>query len=234
MGVMDYDAVFWDIGGVLLDPASVREAHARFVERLLDARGVDRDPREALREWRDAVGRQFHERDGTAYQSAMDAYAVAVEDLLGTELAEDEWFPLFRETGRSYLRPTPHAHDVVAAFDDAGVYQGVVSDVDTEEGEFILSQFGVLDRVDDVTTSEEVGRTKPDDAMFETALAKSGVAPERTVMVGDRYDHDVAGAARHGIQAVAFGPDADGPEAAYRIDDLRDLLDIVAVRGDRG
>ncbi|GAA0655873.1 HAD family hydrolase [Salarchaeum japonicum] len=230
---MDYDAVFWDIGGVLLDVDSVREAHTRFMERFVAAHGLDVAPRAALEEWRGVVGRQFRERDGNAYQSAREAYALALAELVGRDLTDDEWFPLFRETSQRYLRPTPHTREVVAALADAGVYQGIVSDVDTEEGEFILSLFGVLDHVDDVTTSEAVGRTKPDDAMFETALAKSPVAPERTLMVGDRYDHDVAGAARHGIRGVAFGANADGPDASHRIDDLRDVLDIVGVRGDR-
>lgn len=231
---MKYDAVFWDIGGVLLDVDSVREAHTRFMERFVAAQGLDADPHAALEEWRGVVGRQFRERDGNTYQSAREAYALALAELVGRDLSDDEWFPLFRETSERYLRPTPHAREVVAALADAGVYQGIVSDVDTEEGEFILSLFGVLDHVDDVTTSEAVGRTKPDDAMFETALTKSHVAPERTVMVGDRYDHDVAGAARHGIHGVAFGPDAHGPDASHRIDDLRAVLDIVDIpRGGR-
>ncbi|MGB9986070.1 HAD family hydrolase [Salarchaeum japonicum] len=230
---MDYDAVFWDIGGVLLDVDSVREAHTRFMERFVAAHGLDVNPQAALEQWRGAVGRQFREREGNAYQSAREAYALALADLAGRDLADDEWFPLFRETSARYLRPTPHARAVVAALADAGVYQGIVSDVDTEEGEFILSLFGVLEHVDDVTTSEAVGRTKPDDAMFETALSKSPVTPERTVMVGDRYDHDVAGAARHGIHGVAFGENADGSDASHRIDDLRAVLDIVGVRGER-
>lgn len=230
---MEYDAVFWDIGGVLLDADSVREAHTRFMERFVAAQGLDADSRAALEEWRGVVGRQFRERDGNTYQSAHEAYALALAELVGHSLDDDEWLPLFRDTSTRYLRPTPHARAVVSGLADAGVYQGVVSDVDTEEGEFILSLFGVLDNVNDVTTSEAVGRTKPDDAMFETAISKSPIAPERTVMVGDRYDHDVAGAARHGIHGVAFGSGADGADATYRISDLRDVLDIVGVRGDR-
>jgi len=226
---MEYDAVFWDIGGVLLDLSSVQEAHHRFIERFVAAEDVGRDPAEALSAWRSTVGRQFREREEHSFQSAMDAYALATSELAGRDLDHDDWFPLFRETSERYLRPNPGAREVVAALADAGVYQGIVSDVDTEEGEYILDTFGILDHVDDVTTSEAVGRTKPHDAMYETALSKSTVPPERTVMVGDRYDHDVAGAAHHGINGVAFGEDADGPKAAHRISTLRDLLVIVGV-----
>ena len=223
-----YDAVFWDIGGVLLDVSSVRAAHAAFVERLVDRHGGSMDGDEALDVWRRAVGRQFDERDGTEFRSARAAYAVATEAVLGRSVPEDEWFPLFRATVRDHLRPNPGASEVTARLADAGIYQGIVSDVDAEEGEFLLDHLNVLAHVDDVTTSEEVGRTKPDSAMFETALEKSPVLAERTVMVGDRYEHDMAGAAEHGIRPVSHGAD-DGPAVAYVADDLSDVLSIVDV-----
>ncbi|WP_433629548.1 HAD family hydrolase [Halomicrococcus sp. NG-SE-24] len=221
-----YDAVFWDIGGVLLDVSSVRAAHAAFVERLVDRRGGSMDADEALEVWRRAVGQHFEERDGTEFRSARTAYAKATETVLGGSVSEDEWFPLFRATVRDYLRPNPGASEVTARLADAGVYQGIVSDVDAEEGEFLLDHLDVLAHVDDVTTSEEVGRTKPDSAMFEAALEKSPVPAERTVMVGDRYEHDMAGAAEHGIRPVSYGAD-DGPAVEYVADDLWDVLSIV-------
>jgi putative hydrolase of the HAD superfamily len=48
-------------------------------------------------------------------------------------------------------------------------------------------------------------------------------------MIGDRYEHDVAGASAAGLDAVAYGADAHGPAADHRIDDLRELPDIVGV-----
>ncbi|MFC7165159.1 HAD family hydrolase [Halospeciosus flavus] len=223
-----YDAVFWDIGGVLLDLASVREAHAAFVARLVEEFDVDADPDDALERWREVVGEHFRTREGTEFRSAVDGYGEAVDVVVGREVPRDEWFPLFRESTREHVQSVPHAREVVRRLHEAGVYQGVVSDVDTEEGLFLLEQFGVREFLDDVTTSEEVGKTKPNPAMFETALAKSPHPPERTVMVGDRYEHDVAGAAEHGIDGVSHGAD-DGPAVAHEITDLRELLAVVGV-----
>jgi len=90
----------------------------------------------------------------------------------------------------------------------------------------MLERFGVRERFDSITTSEEVGRTKPDPAMFETALETAGVDPERSLMIGDRYDHDVKGAADMGMHGVAFGAD-DGPAVSYRIETPTDVLEIV-------
>lgn len=223
-----YAAVFWDIGGVLLDLSSVRDAHAAFVERLLTDREHEESVADALETWRDVVGDHFRSREGTEFRSALDGYGKGVDAILGEHVPREEWFPVFREAGGAHLRATPHAREVLEHIHDAGVYQAVVSDVDDEEGRFILDHLGLLDVLDDVTTSESVGRTKPDDAMFEAALAKSPHPAGRTLMVGDRYDHDIAGAAAHGIHPVAFGAD-DGPAVAHRIDDLRDLLEILGV-----
>ena len=63
--------------------------------------------------------------------------------------------------------------------------------------------------------------------MYDAALDAWGGDPADAVMVGDRYEHDVAGTVDAGLAAVAFGPDARGPKATYEISDLRELPDIV-------
>lgn len=223
-----YDAVFWDIGGVLLDLDSVRASHEAFLREFLAARDVEVSVADALAEWREVVGAHFRERDGTAFRSALEGYGKGVDAIVGEHVPRDAWFPAFREAGREHLRATPRARGVLERLHRDGVYQAVVSDVDDEECAFILDHLGLAPFLDDVTTSESVGRTKPDDAMFEAALEKSPHSPEKTVMVGDRYDHDVAGAAAHGIRPVAFGAD-DGPAVAHRITDLAEVLEILGV-----
>ena len=66
--------------------------------------------------------------------------------------------------------------------------------------------------------------------MFETALEKADVDPVRAVMVGDRYEHDMAGASAHGIATVAYGAE-DGPAVDYRLDDLRRLPAFLGFEG---
>lgn len=222
-----YEAVLWDVGGVLLDVESVRHAHAAFVERFVDEFGADADPETALERWRGAVGEHFRSRDGTEFRSARDAYRRAAREVV-PDVGEEDWFPLFRAASEEHLRANDGAREVLAALASAGVYQGVLSDVDAEEGEFILSHLGLREYLDDVTTSEAVGRTKPDRAMYEAALSKSPHPADRTIMVGDRYDHDCAGAADAGVHPVAFGAD-DGPAVEHRVTSLRQVPDVVGV-----
>lgn len=153
-----------------------------------------------------------------------------------TMVPDEEWRPLFEAVSDETLRPSPGAPATVRALDDADCYLGVVSDIDTWEAERMLSAFGVRDRFDRVTTSEAVGRTKPDPAVFDAALAHLPVAPERALYVGDRYGHDMRGGKRAGLTTVAHGGSAAESAAEdtddvvdYVVSDLRELLAIVGV-----
>ena len=116
-----------------------------------------------------------------------------------------------------HVRPNPGATTVVERLAGTGRHQGIVSDADADECRFILEQLGVSAFVDAVTTSEDVGRTN-----------RAGVDPSRAVMVGDRYEHDMQGAARLGIRTVAFGCEV-GPAVTHRIGDLPELLALLGV-----
>lgn len=223
-----YDAVFWDLGGVVVDLASVREGYAAFLAELAERHPPDvADPQAT---WTEELGAHFRGRDGTEYRTAAEGYRRATAALYDDPPPESVWGPLFEEVTRAALRPEPGAVETLRALDDAGVYQAAVSDVDTAEAVRMLETFGVRELFTDLTTSEAVGYTKPDARMFETALAKAPVGPDRVVMVGDRYEHDVEGASDAGIDAVAYGADAAGPAADHEIDDLAALLDVVGVR----
>lgn len=226
----EWEAVFWDIGGVILALDSVQGAHAEFVADLCERYRVDATVKEAVDTWRTAVGEYFREREGTEFRSARDGYHRGVEAVVGEEVPREEWQPRFDEIVRSSIEPVPGAVETIERLADRDLHVGVISDVDDAEGREMLERFGVREQFDSITTSEAVGRTKPDPAMFETALETAGVDPERSLMIGDRYEHDVKGAAESGLHGVAFGAD-DGPAVAYRIESPEDVLEIVD--GDR-
>ncbi|WP_254524820.1 HAD family hydrolase [Natrinema caseinilyticum] len=231
-GRTDWDAVFWDIGGVILALDTVQAAHADFIGDVLERHDVDATLEEAIETWRTTVGDYFRERDGTEFRSARDGYHRGIASIVGEPVPREEWEPRFDTVVRSSIEPVPGAPETIARLADRTLHVGVISDVDDAEGRQMLEQFGVRKYFDSITTSEEVGRTKPDPAIFETALEKADVDPERSLMIGDRYEHDVEGAAEMGIHGVAFGAD-DGPAVSYRIESPEDVLEIVSGRGER-
>lgn len=231
---MEYEAVFWDIGGVILDLESVRTGHRAFVGAL--AAEYDLDVEKALETWREELGTHFTTREGTEFRSARVGYQRAVTAMVGREITEEEWLPVFERATDENLEPVSETVTTIRRL-DGHVHQGVVSDIDTWEGERLLEQFGVRKHLDAVTTSEEIGRTKPDSAMFETALDKAGVDPVQALMVGDRYTNDMEGASQVGIDTAAFGgsaseADSDDPAVTYHIEDPFEIGALVGIERD--
>lgn len=77
----------------------------------------------------------------------------------------------------------------------------------------LFGEIRLLERLDAIALSAEVGKRKPHAAIFESALEQAGVAPGEAVMVGDRLREDVGGAQAIGmmaIQALWFARDDSG------------------------
>lgn len=221
---MSYDAVCFDIGGVIVELKSVREGYALFLDRL----GEEYDlPERAFEEWKSVLGTHFKSREGTEYNTAKAGYRKATNALFEEPPAEEEWWPIFEDATRERLRPEPGVVEAIRTIAARDTHVGIVSDIDTVEAEKMLTTFEVWDCFDAVTTSEAVGFTKPDPRMYEAALAAADVAPADAVMIGDRYKHDIEGAVDAGLDAVAYGPDAKGPKATYEIDSMDELPELV-------
>jgi putative hydrolase of the HAD superfamily len=227
----DFDAVLFDIGGVILKLGSVAAAQETFAERFVETYDVGATPAEALATWREAAGQHFHERDGTEYRQGRVAYEKGVRAVLGEDPPDDQWRDILHDAALEHRQPVEGAVEIIEALGATDLHLGVVSDIDENEAHEILESFGVHDQFDAITTSEEVGRTKPDPAMFETAMERAGTDPARTLMIGDRYENDMTGATEHGIRTAAHGAE-DGPAVDYVLEDIRDVLDVVGVERD--
>jgi putative hydrolase of the HAD superfamily len=225
MSETNYQTVFWDIGGVIVELASIRAGYAKFIDELATEHGLD--PDDALERWKTALGDHFRGREGNTYRLAREGYAKATEALLDDP--PSDWQSRFNTAIDEAIRPEDGAVETIKTLSASGIRLAIVSDVDTPEADRMLGEFGVRDHFEHVTTSEAIGYTKPDDRMFQDAIEGMDADPEQTLMIGDRYDHDIAGAAELGIQTVGYGKDAWGPKADYEIDEIRAVLDIVGI-----
>jgi HAD superfamily hydrolase (TIGR01549 family) len=96
----------------------------------------------------------------------------------------------------------------------------------------VLERQGLVDRVDAIVLSSEVGKRKPHPAIFEGALDELGVDATEALFVGDRVEADVLGASRVGmktVQALWFRAD-DSPlevEADFQAFTQMDVLNVV-------
>ena len=95
-----------------------------------------------------------------------------------------------------------------------------------------LDEQGLTDRLDVVVFSSELGRRKPDPAIYRAALDPLGVAPEAALFVGDRLVEDVRGPAELGLrtaQALWFRAEEGGAgiEPDFRAFTQLDVLNAV-------
>ena len=78
-------------------------------------------------------------------------------------------------------------------------------------------------------TSEKAGVKKPDPAIFEYALDKTGANPGNSLMIGDDYEVDILGADNIGMDQVFFDPEKQSPGngSTYKISSLAELKEFL-------
>lgn len=67
-----------------------------------------------------------------------------------------------------------------------------------------LNNSGIKKYFSTVTTSEEVGLKKPHPVIFEIALKKACVSPQKSIMIGDSLEADIIGAKNAGMNTLFF------------------------------
>ncbi len=96
----------------------------------------------------------------------------------------------------------PGVVELMAAARRLGLKLGIASSSPREWVAGYLRQFGLLERFDSLSCSDDVARTKPDPALYLTALRRLGVAPHEAIALEDS-PNGVLAAKRAGIYCVA-------------------------------
>jgi putative hydrolase of the HAD superfamily len=182
--VVHFDAVLFDFGDTLFHraggpPVMVELARRRGADvteaqmrAIWDAVQAEARTPYALARGRD-LSEEAHTREWLALYAAFDA----VVDGLGAAVFEHEMAP-------GGWVPFTDVEPVLRTLRDAGVRVGVVSDA-AWDIRVMFEAAGIRELVDTFVLSYEVGVIKPAPDGFLRACADLGVAPERTLMVGD-------------------------------------------------
>lgn len=111
------------------------------------------------------------------------------------------------------IRPDPIAGAHEAIRELAGKYKlGIISDAIYSPGRVlreILKREGLYDCFSAFVYSDEVGRSKPDPRVFDSAVEQLGVPISEIVHIGDRDHNDVKGPHKMGARAVLFTASKD-------------------------
>jgi len=115
--------------------------------------------------------------------------------------------------GSLEFTPYPDVEPALRELRERGLTLVVASNWDCSLPEW-LARAGVLELVDGVVTSAEVGAAKPSPRVFVRALAIAGAEPGEALHVGDKVDNDVEGAAAAGVRGVLLQREGDPPPGA--------------------
>ena len=108
----------------------------------------------------------------------------------------------------------PDAGRLLGTVKKLGLRCIVFSNAMWRDGDAYLRDFrslGVLDLVDAVVSSVDIGYRKPHAKMFEAALALAGCAPSACVVIGDSEVKDIRPAVRLQMLAMLVAIDSDPP-----------------------
>jgi phosphoglycolate phosphatase len=118
-------------------------------------------------------------------------------------------------SGEEGVRLFPRVEEGLAALGDAGHLLAVATGKSRKGLDRILSAFGLRDRFAATRCADE-GFPKPHPDMLEKLMDLLGVAPERTLMIGDTtHDLQMASNARTHALAVTYGAHAPETLAAH-------------------
>jgi putative hydrolase of the HAD superfamily len=142
-------------------------------------------------------------------------------ELPGLDHARARWTML----GALEFTPFPDALEGLGALRRRGLALVVVSNWDCSLPDW-LGPTGLLELVDGVVTSADVGAAKPDPAVFRRALDLAGVDGAGAVHVGDSLDNDVQGARAAGIRPILVRREGTGPAG---VETVRALTEVPAL-----
>lgn len=154
----------------------------------------------------------------------------------GFEVTADPFDATYAIAGAKFDLTFSDLADVALAIRNGARFIGTNSDrtYPTERGQ-VPGAGSILALFTAATDREPTVIGKPNAPMFEEAMSRLGVAPEATMMVGDRYETDIAGALTLGMMTVGVltGIDTRANFAAQAapphliLDGLPDLLALL-------
>jgi putative hydrolase of the HAD superfamily len=203
----EVDTVLFDLDDTLHDDTNAYREAARLVaesiarERPVDVRAlVDAYDGAAMGFWSALTTEHLtlaigNERERMWYEALRK---VGIDDRSLARRAADAYV----RARADVLVLAPGAVDLLTALRGRGCKLGLVTNGFAATHHDKIDRLGLRERMDAFFLADEVGMVKPDPALFAHACRVLGSVPERSAMVGDRYDRDIRGAREAGLFTV--------------------------------
>ncbi|PPH65842.1 HAD family hydrolase [Rathayibacter rathayi] len=224
----------FDLDDTLFAHASaVREgivAHAASLGAAYDA-----DPLDVQHRWHLLEEEHYHRylAGKLDYEGQRRARATAFAAAVGVALTPEEASSWFRGYLAHYVAAWTLHDDALPVLDRlnaAEIRIGIITNgvLDFQLGK--IEGTGLVDRIEHVIASGDVGVAKPDARIFAAACERFGVAPADALYVGDRLGTDAIGAATAGLRGVWLDR-VGGPEHGRTLPPEALALDVRRIGG---
>ena len=216
------DTVLFDLDDTLHDDtAAYKAAAARVAADVAADRGIDAGSlldayvAEANGFWKklstEHLTTPIHDTRTQLWYDAL--VAVGVADIAFARVCADRY-----NTYRAdELELAPGAMELLVALRERGCKIGIVTNGFAATHHEKIDRLALRAQIHALFVADEMGMVKPDPRVFVHACEALGSDPERTAMVGDRYDRDITGAQEAGLYTVLIDvhaiPIPDGSRA---------------------
>jgi len=206
--------IFFDFGGTLMDEKSDERAHEELMKAIEKRYGFN--AKELLASYNEAMRKNVA---GGVWHNTLD---IAQDWFLSlvkggpTNWLLEEYFRVHKKC----VKLNDGAVEILESFAPLGL----ISDADTQYIEFQIKD--IRRYFSSITTSEEAGYAKPDRAVFELALKKSGLRANECIYVGNSVERDVRGAKSMGFKTVlVFGESEEADYCAKNLYECKKILE---------
>ncbi len=201
--------IFFDLDETLINNASGVEAMITgLYDSHLSALGPENQSRfiQALTQQAGTMWQRMFEPGMSGRSVMVESFRQAIRSVGGdTDVAAD-MFELFIEKATTGARPCDNAIEVLQAVKDLGITTGIITNGFRELQTAKIRYHGFHELIDQVVISEQAGAHKPDQKIFEYALALVNEEAVNAWHIGDHPVNDIRGAAGVGITGIHYDP----------------------------
>ena len=146
-----------------------------------------------------------NELNNTASCHNKNIYFKHLMEIFGINLSNlDKLYELYWDTFLNNIKCFKGVKNFIKWNKKLGIKIGILTDYETEYQIKKLNKLELLDYIDIIVTSEEVGIEKPSCQMFLTILNKLNLNFDEVIMMGDNFDKDICGALNVNIFSYWF------------------------------
>ncbi len=216
----DDRVVFFDVDDTLLDTSTFAQTARKAAIELMVDNGLPLDKDEAY-----GVLKTIIRNKGSNYGKHFNVLTKVVlghEDPMLVALG----MITYHNVKMALLRPFAETTDSLIYLKSQGYRLAVISNGITIKQWEKLVRLNIYSFFDEVITSEEVGRKKPDKLIYDVALGKMNGDPDKSVMIGNKFREDALGAVNAGMAAILVNSDVTEEDREFI---KKEQLDITII-----